>query len=347
MDVSGRQYAYTAAITALAQASNQSLRSQAIKLLDEMDDKGIPPNTYAFTAAFLAVDGGKPALELLKRAKRHAKTVEIGVHLYNSAIHACSRNGVDGRNGWQTALSLFRQMPRDGVQANEQTYASLLHACARSGQLKVALSVFDEMKNTSGIPPKSANKVWGAALRACATAGNGKKAMELMGEMVKSGIGANTLHYNSVLAALAKEGDDILALELLDQMQAGTVQQLFLGDEEPHAIVSGTKDDDAMPDLVSINTVLSAFVKAENYNGAKDFFERVKCGEFMYVRGDQHAVIRPDIISYNSLLSACRDPEEAASIINEVSRASDNLMSIHFNACSDLTNIFYRFVYLV
>ncbi len=316
-------YAYTAAITALAQSSNPRWKSQAVGLLDEMDELSILPNTFTFTAVFLAINGGKAAVEILQRAKRYPKTVEIGVHVYNSAIHACSRQDTgNSTNGWQTALMLFRQMPRDKVKPNEQTYASLLHALAKSGQLKVALSIFDEMKNTLGIAKGSSNKVWGAALRACATAGDGKKAMDLLKDMLQEGMNPNTLHYNSVLSALAKEGSDLLALELLERIQDDSVHELFPELEIPHHVYSGSG---AMPDLISINTVMSSFVSSKSYLGAKGFLNRVKRGEFKFRRGDDRAIIRPDIISYNSLLSACQDPQEAFSLIREVRNERCNI----------------------
>jgi pentatricopeptide repeat protein len=337
MDVSAQQYAYTAAITSLAQASNPRIKVQAIKLLDEMDVNAIPPNTYTFTAAFLAVDGGKAAIELLKRAKEHTDSIEIDVHLYNSCIHACSRNGDDGKNGWQNALSLFRQqMPRDGIQPNEQTYASLLHACAKAGQLRVALSIFDEMKRNSKVPLKL-NKVWGAALRACATAGNSKKAMEVIGEMIQSGVRPNTLHLNSVLAALSKEDNDVGALELVENMQAGTLENLFQTDSTGDSEID--KEDNTgestMPDLVSVNTVLTSFAHANNYVGAKAFFERLIAGEFTSRKGDTRYTIFPDIISYNTLLSACDNPREAISILEEVSSRRKVCFYIFMNTANN------------
>ena len=332
MSVSGCQYAYTAAIIVLAKSSSKRWKAQAIALLDEMDSKHIEPNTYTYTAAFHAVDGGKAALELLNRAKRKRSTVHsesetvegamsmpMSIHLYNGAIHACSRSSdIDGKNhGWQAALSIFRtQMPSDGVAPNEITYVSLLHACAKAGQLKVAMSIFDEVKSTTNMSESSIN-IWGAALRACATTGNSKKAMEVMGEMIRGGIVPTTLHYNYVLSALAKEGEDGMAVEFFDRILVGTVYGIFVsGIEESE---SSLQSCNAMPDLVSVNTVLTSFVKSANFTAAKHFFGRLKRGEFMYNRLDSRAVIRPDVISYNSLLSVCTDPNEAKIIMQEVS----------------------------
>ena len=91
----------------------------------------------------------------------------------------------------------------------------------------------------------------------------------------------------------------------------------------------------ALPDLISLNTVLSAFVRTGNSEGARKLFDRIKNGEFRKVisnrrpRGDfernvggntmaMTVPIHPDVISYNSLLSTVRDPNEAVTILDEV-----------------------------
>ena len=141
-------FSYTAAVASLAQSTNPKYRSLSASLLDEMDNLGIQPNTYTFTAVLLGVNGGKGAMKMMKRARQY-ESVDINCFLYNAAIHACSRNpghvgasaagaatGTAVNNdGWQTALSLFRQMKKEQIRPTEQTYASLLHACGKSGQV--------------------------------------------------------------------------------------------------------------------------------------------------------------------------------------------------------------------
>ena len=131
------QYAYTAAIIVLTKSSSKRWKAQAIALLDEMDSKHIEPNTYTYTAAFHAVDGGKAALELLNRAKRssvhsESETVEgamsmpMSINLYNGAIHACSRSSdIDGKN--------------NGWQADVISYNSLLSVCNDPNEANIIL----------------------------------------------------------------------------------------------------------------------------------------------------------------------------------------------------------------
>jgi pentatricopeptide repeat protein len=283
--------------------------------MDEMDARGIPPNTYTFTAAFMSVDGGKSAMALLNRSHGYKESVEVGVHLYNACIRACSRRGENGKNGWQNALALFRrEMPRRGIQPNEQTYACLLHACANAGQHRVAFTILDEMRRNAGNILGVSNDVWGAILRSCATAGDGKMAMGIVKEMLQSRLYPTTTECNSVLAALAREGSKATAMELMEHMQSGTVPSFFGMD------LSDTIQVHAPIDLVSVNTVLKAYANSGDYEGATSIFDRLRKGdfvEFSNVTGKSHA-IRPDIISYNSLLGVCLCSRDAIAIMHEV-----------------------------
>ena len=322
------QYAYTAAITALAQSPNPKYRMRAILLLDEMDQLNIPPNSYVLTAIFLSIDGGKAARELLKRAKAYAN-IEVDVRLYNSAIYACSRGPL---NGWQSALSLFREMPKQGIQPNQQTYASLLQACAKSGQVKVAFSLFDEMQNTPGMD-KPSPKVWGAVLRACSIAGNWEKAMKLILDMSEKGVLISIIHMNSVLASLAKAGNDKIALDILNAMEMSQgidVIRALLSERLNSDLYTNKIDKQSedqrlpFPDLVSLNTVLTAFAERNNKTDAIKLLRRMKNGDFSSKQGSKWLVVKPDIISYNLVLSTFQEPEHGIELLHEVSNNSVN-----------------------
>lgn len=328
------QFLYTAALTAFAQSKTPKKRENAIRILDEMDENGVRPNGYTLTAAFLSIDGGRKAMALWDRVKSYERRgdITLDVHLYNSCIHACSRyeNRDTEVNGWKSAITLFRQMPRDGIEPNEQTYASLvrvffclffvvvnvtflicplidlslylflspkIHACANGGQMRVALSLLDEMKRNKNLT-QTLPKVWGAALRACATKGDGSKAMSLMRDMVERGIEINTLHLNNVLAALSKQGRDAEARDLLLHMQNGTVI-LSLSDDFKNITDSYSNDDSTAmtsPDLISVNTVLTAFANNNNYDGAKDLFQRLRDGDFLSNPLDPMSKLFPGMI---------------------------------------------------
>jgi pentatricopeptide repeat protein len=299
-------FVYTSAISVLAQSDK--LRPLAMDLLDEMKDIGVDPTAYTFTALFSSVDGAQASTKLFERIRNNYPHLTIGVEVYNAAIHACSRGE---RQDWNTALKLFFQMKNKGIKPNQTTFASLLHSCARAGQLRVALSLLQEMKLTM-IPNE---KVWGAALNACAQARNYKEATNVLFEMQDLGITPTTWHLGSLLTALAKSGQYELALQMLDGMQAGN----------PIVFpVAGGKKELMLPavplDLIAINTVLFACAKVENWKGAKELLEKLKSGYYTTwdSRRNSSVPILPDEISYNALLSACRDPAEAKAIVREM-----------------------------
>lgn len=339
------QYAYSAAITALAQSTNPKYRTRTLLLLDEMDDFGIPPNSYIITAIFLSIDGGKGAREMLKRARIY-KGIDIDVRLYNAAIYACSRTYNDAKNGWESALSLFREMRREGIQPNQQTYGSLLQACAKSGQVKVAFSLFDEMKNTPNMDVSNV-KVWGAILRACSATGEWEKAIELVLEMREKRVPINVIHMNAVLASFAKEGFDTEALIVLNAMQNG-YSVIALEELLPsHSTMNDDKTNGSLPspDLVSVNTVLAAFADRNKKDEAMELLERVKSGDFSYRRGSKWCHVKPDIVSYNSVLATFQEPRDALSFIHQVScNAVMFTRESFFNLFAFNPFVFHRFV---
>ncbi len=316
------QYAYSAAITSLAQSSNPKYRMRATSLLDEMDSLGIPPNSYIITATFLSVDGGKASREMIKRARSY-KGIDIDVRVYNAAIYACSRMYNDSKNGWESALSLFHEMRREGIRPNQQTYASLLQTCAKSGQVKIAFSLFDEMKNTPKMDISNV-KVWGAILRACSVAGEWEKAIELVLEMNQRKVPINVIHMNAVIASFARIGCDTKSLEILNAM-THTKPVSFLKSILPEQHRANSIQENSVgyclpsPDLVSINTVLSAFADRSKKDEALNLLNRVKLGEFSSQQGSKLFCVKPDIVSYNSVLATLQNPSEVLSFINEVS----------------------------
>lgn len=319
---------YTAAMSALSKSRNSTLRSRALKLLDEMDDIGVKPTSYTFAALFSSIDGALATTKLLERIRQYDSTDVL--HVYNAAILACSRVPSSERSqvnrdpstSWQTALNIYFEMRKAGIAPNLQSYGSLLHVCAQSGQVRIALSLLEEMRNR-GLKPNA--KVWGAALNVCAKAGDCHEATRLMSEMQRDGVNPNTRHLSSLLSALAKVGQDEMAMEILEGMQQSKEMTLYLND-------TLLQLRPAPPNIVAINTVLKAFANTGNYEGAKMLLERMKLGEYFSIDGygnhqpgsgvsspDQNNVIYPDAISYNTVLSACRDSREAKCLVKEVS----------------------------
>lgn len=66
----------------------------------------------------------------------------------------------------------------------------------------------------------------------------------------------------------------------------------------------------------ALNTILAACSKAGDFSAARELLDRMKNAEFLWP-GTSHPIM-PDEISYSLLLSSCRDPQMAKSILKEV-----------------------------
>ena len=325
-------HSYTSVIASLAQSTSINDRRKALNVLDTMMEKDIIPNSFTFTAAFLAVDNPSATMEILERMnliekERISKKMEsiFNIFTYNSAIHSCSRGR--SNQGFDTAYQLYQTMQSKQIEPNDKTISSLLHCATKS----ITYSRNQRMKQTimnsaiqilDDIPSKNLSpKAWGVALSVCSAAMDDKKAKEIFDEMGQLGCSKNIMHYNQYLSALAKGGRDDLVLDVYQEMM-----------DDPNVI----------PGIVTLNTVLGAFSKTGNYERASSLLSQMKKGEIVvskrrkgsdYLPLQQQMIqksILPDTISYNSVLSACSDAKEALQLVNEVSVAHSFSLFLSF-----------------
>ena len=317
-------YCYTAAISACSKPSNTSnkyrSKSFLFSLLDEMENgytengRPILPNSFTLSAILVGIDNGYEALDILEQFEQKYEVDctqqhrVVTVQVYNAAIASCGKSAKDqskgqGRNveGWQLGLSLYNKMKRYGPKPNEQTHMSILWTCAEYGQVRVALSIFDEVTQTSTHSIAAAAKLYKPLLKACSIAGNTNAAESLIQRMKDEKLTITTEHMNLLLLTLAKYKMQTRALEVLHEM-----------------INSQESNQSIAPDIISFNTVLLACANAEDYETAQDLLDQMKEGMFHVPVGDGSMVeIRPDVISYNTVIS-CADPEAALGLINEM-----------------------------
>ena len=298
-------YAYTAAIAACSKPAPTSLSSSIdpnqidnsqyrskeylLQLLDEMENgfgTRILPNSYTLSAVLIGVDDGLEALGLLETFVERYGEDAITVQVYNVVL--ASFSGKNNGNSWHHAISLLQRMKRQGPQPNEQSYSYVLQSCAGSGQLKVALSLLDEVRESSNA--EITQKLYIPLLKACAYSGNSDVVWSLIGTMKTDSIQISTMHLNLYLQSLAKAGLHIKALGVLRGMIDGSDPMQF-------------------PDLFSFNTVLSACSKSDDYDAAQALFDQM--------RGEMFDNIRPDVVSFNTLIS-CAPPHIGLELISEM-----------------------------
>jgi pentatricopeptide repeat protein len=192
---------------------------------------------------------------------------------------------------------MLRELRRKGVEPDERSYAHVLHACAQSGQVRIALTLLEELSSTTVL---QSPQIYGAALNACAKGQSVKDALVVLKGMQERSIPINTVHVGALLSALANSGEEGLALEILHNFENGTSAKL----DEELVLQPITLD------LVAINTILAACAKADNFDKAKEILQQLKSGHF--------EGLTPDVISYNTVLSACSDAIEAKLLVKEM-----------------------------
>mmetsp|Transcript_3235 Transcript_3235/g.5931 ORF Transcript_3235/g.5931 Transcript_3235/m.5931 type:complete len:1086 (-) Transcript_3235:468-3725(-) len=323
-------FAYTAAIAACSKPPPSSLASSQeqhhvvsdskyrskellLLLLNEMecgyteDGRSIRPNSYTLSAVLLGIDDAVESTNVLQlfEEKYASDNIEgehnqsdtiVTVQVYNVVIASCSKESTNDGSGWQRAISLLQTMRRSGPQPNEQTYSLILQSCAEHGQMKVAMSLLDEIRQSPAITPTE--KLYLPLLKVCAKFGHFKTAWSLINIMKDDSLELTTGTMNLYLSALAKGAMHMRALGILQDMIADPLLN---------------------PDIVTFNTVLSACANAGDYEAAQALLGEMRDGVHGFpADGQRESVeISPNVVSYNSVIS-CADPEAALGLIQEM-----------------------------
>ncbi|KAL9179337.1 hypothetical protein ACHAXT_008627 [Thalassiosira profunda] len=320
-------FAYTAAIAACSKpppssslassggggpnhGGSETLRHRSksflLDLLEEMENSytevgsTILPNSYTLTAVLLGIDDAVEALGVLEDFETRYSDEEesqsiVTVQVYNVAIACCAKQSSENGSGWQRALSIMQTMRRNGPQPNEQTYASVLQACAEHNQMKIALSLIDEIRQSPEM--NATGRLYIPLLKVCAKRGDSETASRLIAIMKEGSIDVTTETMNLLLASLAKNKLHLRALGILQEM-----------------ILDGA----TVPDVVTFNTVLSACANADDYEAAQALLDRMRDGEFMFRTNGKIEQIRPDVISYNTVVSCAPDAESILFLLQEM-----------------------------
>lgn len=211
-------YCYTAAIEACEW-------QQALKLLMEMEERGIEPTEVAYSLAIKACgEGGqwRTALELLESMRK--KEVPINLYVYNAAITAVSKAAKrrsKGGNGdgklWTEVVYLLNHMREDGIEPDGFSFSSAISCCGSEGRWEEALKLLDDMRK--GGPKTRPNKIaYTAAISSCGRAGQVDHAWRLFHQMKEQGISADLVAYNALFSALRISKRSEAAFALWEEM---------------------------------------------------------------------------------------------------------------------------------
>jgi len=272
----------------------------------------------------------------------------LTVHVYNVVIATCSKsinnninnsnNNNNNNNGWQCALSILRRMIQHGPEPNEQTYSYVLGACATAGQMNVAFSLLDSLLHGGGGgggddgDGRSTKKVIRPItpelclplLKAFANAGDSTRA-KLIISMMNENNSVMTTNSTTAAAATTTTTTTTTTTAITTEMMNLYLLSLARNDEhhnqqmEASIVLKGMIINGPFPDIVSYNTVLLVYANAGDYDGARDLLDRMTNGidDTIISSTTNSIIIRPDVISYNTVLS-CASPHDALSLIQEM-----------------------------
>jgi len=313
------------AIKCMVQSKNRDLFDNALFFLNTLEEhflasksKKIRPVGRSYALLLDAVKdlpsiGDDELVELVKKLLQKANEQErdgnnlviVNRHIFNAALNTlCSRS-----ESSQLAADMIEKMVSEhGAPVDQASFSIALKAILSSSRwlekstdiIAAVESLLLKMEEKNLLPSKVTMT---PLLNSLSKKGNPSEVSQIlnwMEDMYQSrgwrDIRPNRIHFNTMISSLSKTKDGgYKAMEILDTMKT---------------IYRDGSNEQARPDLVSYNAVLNAIAKESNTSQSKrnwtasDIGKRAESllSEMEDGREGEHIV--PDLVSYNSVLSA-------------------------------------------
>lgn len=180
---------------------------------------------------------------------------------------------------WRLACKLLERID----DPNMFTYHSVIAACGRAKNSKMAITLFNKMCEV--VPPSTVRRAtMNAVLNACQQTGDKEGAEWIINMMAENGMRVNVVTYNIALSARAKVGDYPGAIHLLGEMESEGVK----------------------PSVVSFATAINAAARGNSSTAA------VRLLNAMEPYG-----VTPNEYVFTSCIAACQnDPDDTTAAEN-------------------------------
>lgn len=229
----------------------------------------------------------KPLLDILD-AERSVKTQTIMIDVYGKARKLLR------------ALSIFYNITQLGLQPNVITYNSMIAACARNNEPKLASRIFDEMRDRQLKPDKF---TFGSLIDSCAKGGHVEKAFEMARLMDTLNVKKDEAIYSALMDACGRANQLERALYVFEEM----------------------KRDGVWPNLVTFAVLIGTCASVREPEIAFELFSEMK--HWGYGRGN--------VIVYTALLDACAKsgwPERAELVMDVMIKKGVKPNQVSFGA---------------
>lgn len=236
---------------------------------------------------------------------RSGRVAEPDIQTFNTVMSACGRAGQ-----WRLALEVMQAIRDRGLCPDRVTYNTAISACAKGGQTDAALELLLEMSQTE-ISPDAVS--FNSAISACASNGRWESALTLLGAMKSSAnVTPDVFSFSSAIKACGNAGQWKLALGLLGAMKR-------------HGIRSGR---------VAFNAAIDACAEGGQWKKAlgllRQMGDEAASSEGNGLGTPESAAaaahdIAPDVVSYNAAIKACSDAgewQQAVSLLEEMEQSS-------------------------
>jgi len=245
----------------------------ALTVLESTSTLNVRMINMAFTAMLAtgqSVEAAAVHAMQLCTSKGFTKTTS----LHNNILAAFSHQGPP-----EAVISWLARMRDSGLEIDRQAYNIKLKAHLAMGDLNAAVKLLGcMMRNSPGGPPPPDAVSFNTVLTALAQASQPSKAEKVLTTMLDSGLEADTRSFTGVIVAFARASQPGPAAKWLERMLQAGVQ----------------------PDTTTWNAVLLAYANAGDCEGAFRLL-----GNFESHAKDECPNAKPDVRSFNSLLSAC------------------------------------------
>ncbi|XP_057837821.2 pentatricopeptide repeat-containing protein At3g16610-like [Cryptomeria japonica] len=246
---------------------------QGMDIHQSMQDRGILSDVVVATAL---VDMYAKCGSIDKAREVFDRMPQRNVVSWTAMIAGYAQNGIV-----EKALETFKQMQLAGLKPNSTTFASILSACAKMGDLDYGMVIHQSIMEGKFL---SDNIVGNALIDMYAKCGSIDRARELFDRMPQRDV----ISWNAMIAGYAQNGFVEKALETLKQMQFAGVKPnsttlisilsacakmgaLEQGMDIHQSIIEGG----FLSDVIVGNTLLDMYAKCGSLHTARELFERM------------------------------------------------------------------------